>query len=49
MNRLPGADKEANWLPTPLEGKFNLTLRLYWPKEAVLNRTWNVPPVIKVQ
>ena len=45
----PGANKEANWLPTPLEGKFNLTLRLYWPKEAVLNRIWNVPPVVKVE
>jgi len=44
----PGAEKEANWLPTPLEGKFNLTMRLYWPKETVLNRTWNVPAVMKV-
>jgi len=44
----PGAKREANWLPTPLEGIFNLTLRLYWPKEAVLNRTWNVPAVMKV-
>jgi len=37
----PGTNKEANWLPTPIEGKFNLTLRLYWPKEVVLNRNWN--------
>ncbi len=44
----PGAGKEANRLPTPKEGKFNLTLRLYWPKEPVLNRTWNVPPITKV-
>lgn len=44
----PGAKKEANWLPTPKEGKFNLILRLYWPKEAVLNRSWNVPAVMKV-
>ena len=45
----PGAEKEANWLPTPKEGKFNLTLRLYWPKEEVLKRMWNVPPVVKVE
>ena len=45
----PSASKESNWLPTPLEGKFNLTLRLYWPKEEVLNRTWNVPAVKKVE
>ena len=44
----PEKGKEANWLPTPEEGKFNLTLRLYWPKEPVLNRTWNVPPITKV-
>jgi len=45
----PGTNKEANWLPTPLEGKFNLTLRLYWPKEVVLNRNWNIPAVMKVE
>ena len=45
----PSAKRKANWLPTPKEGNFNLTLRLYWPKEAVLNRTWNVPAVMKVE
>ena len=30
QNASPGADKEANWLPTP-KGAFNLTMRLYAP------------------
>ncbi len=40
----PGRDKEANWLPAPA-GSFNLTMRLYAPKEAVLVGEWNPPPV----
>ena len=43
----PGKDKESNWLPAPA-GKFNLILRLYWPKEAFLNGTWAPPPVNRV-
>jgi hypothetical protein len=45
----PGADKEANWLPAPASGPFSLTVRDYWPKEAVLAGTYKVPPVKKVQ
>ena len=44
----PGPDKESNWLPAP-PGRFNLMLRLYWPKEqapSILNGTW-VPPAVK--
>ena len=43
----PGKDKEANWLPAP-EGDFNILLRVYWPKEEILNGTWKAPPVKKV-
>jgi hypothetical protein len=46
----PGAGKEANWLPAP-SGKFQLMLRMYWPKEedpSILNDTWKVPVVSKV-
>lgn len=35
----------ANWLPAP-EGEFNLMLRLYWPTQAALDRTW-LPPTIQ--
>lgn len=49
----PGADKQANWLPSPA-GEFLLTLRMYWPKEkspTILplgNGDWNPPGVQKV-
>jgi hypothetical protein len=43
----PGSDREPNWLPAPA-GKFNLMLRLYWPKESspsILDGTWQPPAV----
>ena len=43
----PGKDKESNWLPAPA-GKFILMLRLYWPKESMLNGTWKPPAVERV-
>ena len=43
----PGKAKYSNWLPAPAEGNFELTLRLYWPKEEVLNGTW-APPAVKM-
>lgn len=43
----PGLDKEANWLPAP-KGKFVLMLRIYWPRDALLNGTWQPPAVKKM-
>jgi len=43
----PDKDKETNWLPAP-EGDFNLTLRMYWPKDkpsSILDGSWSPPPV----
>ncbi len=43
----PGKDKESNWLPAP-EGEFNVTMRIYWPQESLLNGTWNPPAINKI-
>ncbi len=39
----PGGDRESNWLPAPQEGSFSMNLRLYWPKPAALDGTWQPP------
>lgn len=41
----PGADKESNWLPTPQSGAISPTLRLYAPKDEVIDGRWNPPPI----
>jgi hypothetical protein len=56
----PGADKEPNWLPCPPSGPFNVTIRVYQPKEAIMNgkakdnlmvgeATYRIPPIKKVE
>jgi len=45
----PGVDKESNWLPSPPSGAFSLTVRDYWPTQAVLDGLYKVPPMTKVQ
>jgi hypothetical protein len=47
QNQNPGADHELNWLPSG-DGPFNLTMRLYWPKEPILNGTWH-PPALEIE
>jgi hypothetical protein len=37
---LPGGDKVATWLPVRADA-INLTLRMYWTEEAILDGTWN--------
>jgi hypothetical protein len=44
QNQSPGRDRVSNWLPAP-HGIFNLFLRLYWPKEEILNGSWSPPPI----
>jgi len=45
QNAAPAADKSANWLPAP-GGRFNVILRVYWPKAEVVERRW-VPPGLR--
>ena len=44
----PGKALESNWLPAP-GGEFNVTNRIYWPKPAALDGTWQAPPIKRVQ
>ena len=39
---------EQNWLPTP-SSNFKLMLRAYLPGAAILNGTYQVPPVVEAQ
>jgi hypothetical protein len=45
QNEDPGKDRESNWLPAPKEN-FSVILRVYWPKQEMLDRNW-IPPAIK--
>jgi hypothetical protein len=47
QNESPGKDKESNWLPAPTDS-FNLFMRLYWPKEEIVEGTWKMPPVKRI-
>jgi len=44
----PGADKAPNWLPAPA-GPFAVMLRLYWPKQEMLERRWTPPALTPVK
>ena len=43
----PGDDRMNNWLPAPA-GPFAINMRLYWPADAALDRTWTAPPMERV-
>ena len=47
QNDLPARTRKPTGCPRP-EGKFVLMLRLYWPKESLINGTWKIPPVKRV-
>jgi hypothetical protein len=44
----PCARYKSNWLPSPAGTPFDLALRAYWPKPAILNGTWSPPPIVPV-
>ena len=47
QNEDPGRDKESNWLPAPKEN-FSVILRIYWPKQEMLDRNWTPPAIQRV-
>ena len=48
QNDSPGEDKETNWLPAP-KGSFNLTMRLYGAQPPILDGSYRMPGVTRVQ
>jgi hypothetical protein len=40
----PGKEQESNWLPAPA-GSFSLFMRLYWPKNEIINGSWKPPKI----
>lgn len=44
----PPVNLKSNWLPAP-KGDFNLLLRMYQPTAKVLNGTYEVPGVKRVE
>jgi hypothetical protein len=44
----PGTDKESNWLPCPADGTWFLILRMYQPRDEVVQATWRCPAVRNV-
>ncbi len=44
----PGADKESNWLPAPQSGPFRPIMRLYQPKQQILDGTYVLPAITRV-
>jgi hypothetical protein len=45
----PGADKESNWLPIPPSGSVNVTVRVYQPEQSLIDGSYKLPPIQKVQ
>jgi hypothetical protein len=48
QSRSPGTDREPNWLPCG-DRPFNLTIRLYWPDEAIINGIWRPPALERLR
>jgi hypothetical protein len=44
----PGPQREANWLPAPA-GAFDVHLRTYVPQQPLLNGSYKLPPITRVE
>lgn len=43
-NEPPAVDEPVNWLPAP-EGPFTVVIRVYGPKQELLDGSWQLPPL----
>lgn len=43
----PQGVHEYNWIPTP-KGTFKILFRMYWPKESILDGTYQLPNIEKI-
>jgi hypothetical protein len=43
----PGKERESNWLPVSQDA-FNLAFRTYQPGRAIIDETWQAPPVVQI-
>lgn len=43
----PSPTRESNWLPAP-DDSFRLFMRLYWPKQQILDGNWKPPGIQRV-
>ena len=41
----PEGIKEANWLPVPSKGSFNIVTRIFWPQDNYLSGSWSMPGI----
>jgi hypothetical protein len=44
----PGKNLESNWLPAPASEDFSLVMRMYWPRQSVLDGSWKIPALEKI-
>lgn len=40
--------KNLNWVPAPKDD-FKVLLRIYWPKQSVLDEEWELPPIERIE
>jgi hypothetical protein len=44
----PPAGHKSNWLPSPRTGRFQMTLRMYGPRQSGLRNTYAYPSITQV-
>jgi hypothetical protein len=43
----PPQGREANWVPTRLDGQFEVLFRFYGPQKPLFDKTWQLPDISK--